>query len=297
MIGGAIGDALGGEFENQEKLKKDPALFVWGGEIEEEKQKYLSDDTQLTLATCQSIIENKGVYPESIGKTLVKWYRRNRFSGLGSATLQSIRGMINGGHWALVGKKGEYGAGNGAAMRIAPLAFWPKELSRALIRDACRITHHNDEAYVGALAVYLAIRGIITGSFENEKEFLKKIALELPDTNVKDRIITYSEIINSKTVTEVAQSYGNSGYVADSVPLALFSVAKTKGKGFVSIMNEIIQAGGDTDTNASIYGQIIGTELGYENLPENWVDLIRNMNDYIWIEPILMNWKKMTDRT
>lgn len=297
MIGGAIGDALGGEYENQENAEKDSTLFVWGGEIEESKPKYLSDDTQLSFATCESIIEQQGVNPESIAETLVSWYRKNRFTGLGSATLQSIRGMINGGYWALVGKKGEYAAGNGAAMRIAPLAFLPEELDRISIRDVCRITHHNDEAYVGALAVYLAIRGILNESLDSRDGFLQKIARELPDTNVKDRITTYSEMVRSKTVAEIAQTYGNSGYVADSVPLALFSVAKTAEKGFEAIMDEIIHAGGDTDTNASIYGQIIGAELGYTNLPKNWVGLIENMNDYIWMEPILINWKKMTDRT
>jgi ADP-ribosylglycohydrolase len=43
-------------------------------------------------------------------------------------------------------------------MRIAPLAFVPSA-DRVVIRDAVRITHHNDEAYLGALAVVLAIRG------------------------------------------------------------------------------------------------------------------------------------------
>jgi ADP-ribosylglycohydrolase len=41
-------------------------------------------------------------------------------------------------------------AGNGGAMRIAPLAFVLDSLDkRVLIRDAVRITHANDEAYLG----------------------------------------------------------------------------------------------------------------------------------------------------
>ena len=45
-------------------------------------------------------------------------------------------------------------------MRIAPLAFFldPEDAGdRQLIRDVCRITHHNEEAYVGALAVVTAV--------------------------------------------------------------------------------------------------------------------------------------------
>ena len=51
-------------------------------------------------------------------------------------------------------------------MRIAPLAFFcdpSDETARRTIRDVARITHHHEEAYVGALAVVVAIRAVSTG--------------------------------------------------------------------------------------------------------------------------------------
>jgi len=40
------------------------------------------------------------------------------------------------------------------------------------LRDICRITHHNDEAYVGALAVVRAIRLVgLVARVRDEKEF------------------------------------------------------------------------------------------------------------------------------
>ena len=45
---------------------------------------------------------------------------------------------------------------DGAAMRLAPLAFVldsDRDDDRRTIRDVCRITHRNDEAYVGGLAI------------------------------------------------------------------------------------------------------------------------------------------------
>ena len=74
-------------------------------------------------------------------------------SGLGSSTLKPLRELQVGGHWALVGRSGEYAAGNGAAMRIAPLAF-KQQVDRQTLKDICSITHKNDEAYTGALAIY-----------------------------------------------------------------------------------------------------------------------------------------------
>ena len=129
IIGGAIGDALGSKFENQEPTQKDSTIFVWGNAVETKEEWNISDDTQLTLATAESILQENGVNAASIAKHFLRWYESRKLSGLGSATLQSLRGMQNGGHWALVGKKGEMAAGNGAAMRIAPLAFWKESIS------------------------------------------------------------------------------------------------------------------------------------------------------------------------
>jgi ADP-ribosyl-[dinitrogen reductase] hydrolase len=140
LLGGAIGDAVGGVPER--------------GEIS------LSDDTQLTLATCEALQVGE-VSPEAIAAAFTRWFRAGAITGVGSSTLKALRDLAAGAHWALSGARGEMAAGNGAAMRIAPLAFLldPSDPGqRMVLRDVCRITHHSDEAYLGALAVVAAIR-------------------------------------------------------------------------------------------------------------------------------------------
>jgi len=95
-----------------------------------------------------------------IAENLLRWFRARRIRRMGSSTLKALRDLDAGGHWVLVGRRGEHAAGNGAAMRIAPLAFCTDpstSLGRQMIRGVCRITHHSEEAYVGALAVVLSI--------------------------------------------------------------------------------------------------------------------------------------------
>ncbi len=150
LLGGALGDAWGGPFDGA----AGPVVF------EVPSQPELSDDTQLTLATCQSINEFGCVDPENLASHLVRWFLAGRIRGMGSSTLKAMRDLAFGTHWALAGRSGEFAAGNGAAMRIAPLAFLLSPADhhdRTLIRDVCRITHRSDEAYVGALAVMLSI--------------------------------------------------------------------------------------------------------------------------------------------
>ena len=81
------------------------------------------------------------------------WFGDGKVTGLGSSTLKALRDLQAGAHWALSGARGEYAAGNGAAMRAAPLAFFldpAVDADRTRLRDIARITHHHDEAYVGS---------------------------------------------------------------------------------------------------------------------------------------------------
>ncbi len=181
LLGGALGDAWGGPTEGtpgpvQFKIPARPVL---------------SDDTQLTLATCEAIVECGHASAEAFASHFLRWYLAGRIRGMGSSTLKAMRDLAVGTHWALAGAKGEFSAGNGAAMRIAPLAFLldpDKPADRVVIRDVCRITHHSDEAYAGALAVVVSIRSVLTGGWSQHQSFLACAVEALPDSAVRDRI-------------------------------------------------------------------------------------------------------------
>jgi ADP-ribosylglycohydrolase len=170
-----------------------------------------------------------------------------------------MRDLATGTHWALAGARGEYAAGNGAAMRVAPLAFLldPADShDRTSIRDVCRITHHNDEAYVGALAVVLAIRSVLSGNWLQQRSFLTAAVDDLPDSAVRDRV---KELLPLQlTGSEVARRFGAPGNVVDTVPLALYCAQFIASEPLTSVLAQTVCAGGDTDTIASIAGQLAG---------------------------------------
>jgi ADP-ribosyl-[dinitrogen reductase] hydrolase len=258
LLLGALGDSLGSSVEGMIPTKR---LAPHIGAI--------TDDTQLTLATCEAIVAAGKVSPEHIAATFTEWHRHRKFRGLGSSTLKALTDLAAGQHWALAGAKGERAAGNGAAMRIAPLAFCldpNTSEDRRTLRDICRMTHHHDEAYIGALAIVLAIRGVACESVALT-ELLTHVAGQLPDSQVRDRL---REIESAKpqSIAAAAAQFGNTGFVADSVPFALFAASQCEDHAPESILQQIIGTGGDTDTNASLAGQIIGAALGYSALPQ-----------------------------
>lgn len=277
LLGGAIGDAMGHGYEQNESVTRRKEVFVWGGEEEKEPEWELSDDTQLTLATAESLVEEGQAIPGKIAEKMLEWFVAGRFSGLGSATLQALQGLRAGGHWAVVGKRGEYAAGNGAAMRIAPLACLQNPPDARTLRDICRITHHSEEAYAGAWAVFHAIRQAISSTAPARNQ-LAAVAEYLPDSRVRDRLIELSALSETNAISDIAEKYGCSDYVVESVPLALFAAQKADAEGIDKVLPALVQCGGDADTNASICGQIAGAKIGAGNLPAEWTGKISRLS-------------------
>lgn len=268
ILGGAVGDAVGLPYEGYDSTV----------EAVELKGQQISDDTQLTLATCEAIIEHNGIVePSVIASRFASWHANRRVSGIGASTHKALSELVAGGHWALVGRKGEYAAGNGAAMRIAPLAFClnPKDHdSRQMIRDVSRITHHNEEAFIGALGVTIAIRVAWAGQLD----FLPYVIESIPDSKVRDRLAAMRQLQIDAPLIDIARRFGCSGYVVESVPFALYGVQRVSLVGFENLMRELISVGGDTDTIASIAGQIAGTLIGKKELPQHLVAQLQELS-------------------
>ena len=248
LLAGALGDAIGAYFEGGSSAS--------GFSIPADLR--ITDDTQLTIATCESIIESGLVSPESVANHFVSWFRERRITGIGSSTLKSFTELDAGGHWALVGATGEYSAGNGAAMRIAPLAFLldpDSDTDRQTIRDICRITHRNDEAYIGALAVVRSIRHVTCGN-QLDIGLLSMLVDTIPDSRVRDRLM---DVRGGLSVPDYAMRFASSGYVVDSVPLAI--LAATQSTDVLSTIQQIVECGGDTDTIASMFGHVFGAAM------------------------------------
>lgn len=283
ILGGAIGDAWGSSYENEQSIDETTAYYL-SPAPKKRRSWNITDDTQLTLATCEALCHAKYT-PQILSEYFVDYYKTGKLEGIGASTLKAILELEVGQHWTQAGRRGEYAAGNGAAMRIAPFAFFTN-IERNDIYDACRITHANDEAYCGALAVHLSLKAIIeTGHLEKEK-LLDAFENHLPDTSVKDRIIEINQLPFETPISDLS-ILGNNGYVVNSVPFAIYSALKVKDLGFEEMLKQVIDTGGDTDTNASIAGQIAGTFIGSKNIPIHLKEKLACLPEYNWIEGIL----------
>ncbi|MFT4533997.1 MAG: ADP-ribosyl-[dinitrogen reductase] hydrolase [Saprospiraceae bacterium] len=173
-------------------------------------------------------------------------------------------------------------------MRIAPIAF-VESCSDSEMRDLCRITHQNDDAYIGAKCVVIAIKEIIKGNWNGRNDLIELIIDQIPDTRVRDRLIEIDELDSLQAIGNL----GNDGYVVNSVPLALAAVNKVKEIGIEEMYLQLIKIGGDTDTNCSIAGQIAGTLIGKVGMPKNLKTKLSELREYEWILSAIENFKKV----
>jgi len=265
IVGGAIGDAFGSPFQNNT-----------APEVSDQHPWRLTDDTQLTLATCEAMIRTWwGVDPSRIAKRFAMWHRASKVIDMGLTTTIALNRLVHGAHWASAGATWELASGNGSAMRAGPLATRldpsdPRDRDR--IHDVSRITHKHLEAYAGALAIVAAVRSAWTGAWRGDENLIALVTPLLPDTLVRDRLLAIQSLGSGHSIVDVASLFGASSYVIESIPLAIYAAQKVGKLGFENLMYEVASAGGDTDSNCSMAGQIVGALLGYGALPSKWLN-------------------------
>jgi ADP-ribosylglycohydrolase len=88
---------------------------------------------------------------------------------------------------------------------------------------------------------------------------------------VRDRLLTYAALPPTTNLADAARRFGATGYVVESVPFALFAAQRVHELGFAGMLEQVIAAGGDTDTNASLAGQVAGASLGLHCLPDEFL--------------------------
>jgi len=294
LLGTAVGDSLGLPYEglSQERIKKlfpDTSkhhIFFGKGMV--------SDDTEHACFTAQAIIRSKGdvnEFQKQLARSL-RWWLVTLPAGIGFATLRSIIKL-----WFGINpkKSGVFSAGNGPSMRapILGVAFGhDHEKLKQYVKASTEITHSDPKAYYAALTVALASLDVVCVDKQWQADFQNTLKTLIPELDAEEfhGLIEEARISanNNEPVTQFAQEIGSingiSGYSYHTIP-CVFQVLFKHGNDFEKGLQEIIKAGGDTDTAGAIYGGIIGARAGKQVIPEDWINNIiewpRTIN---WIE-------------
>jgi ADP-ribosylglycohydrolase len=283
LLGLAIGDALGMPFEgwsptsikrhwSKKVFLPSPSRGLGPGQY--------TDDTLMALCHARSLIEKGVVDPEDIGKKFVEWYDSGNLRGIGGTTAYAIRRLKKGYDWQESGATGEYAAGNGGAMRIAPVGlFYHNDLSalKEAVKKAVIITHNNPEAVAGALAVAYLVAKSVREEL-NPDAALQDVSNFIGPSKVSENLRQVGELLSSGTATEKAlEILGTSGYVVETVASAVFCFLSSPRDFYNTVVNAV-EGGIDSDTTAAVAGAISGSYNGIKGIPQNWLWGVEDSN-------------------
>ena len=210
VYGVAVGDAVGLPVQFERRDTYHISDMIGHGTFDMPAGSW-SDDTSLTIATCDSIRRQGKVDIEDIRRRFEMWYNIGMYTPFGSA--YDIGGTcalaISRGH----GMDDEYSNGNGSLMRIIPLAF-VLDITDQEIRKVSAITHAHQRAMNGCVYYIHIAKGLLEG------RDLKELILEyVPE----DSIYSMAREIENKSRDEISSS----GYVVDTFVAAMWCLLNT----------------------------------------------------------------------
>lgn len=272
LLAGAIGDCLGAAYEGYSGT--DVAEAYYDGRFQPASLTMgdWTDDTSMLIATAQSIAERGEVDGEDLARRYLAWFETGG-RGIGRATYHAMKRLQSGNPWQEAGEKGEYAAGNGVAMRVAPVGLYhANDLSglREDVETCGVITHRNDEALAGGFAVAYAVAKAAAGELDTETVLLE-ILDQLEPSRVADNLSECARLLEEDVPPlEALPELRLGGAAFETVPTAFFCFLRNPHDLQETIVSSIV-AGGDTDTRACIAGAIAGTYLGHEAIPNRWL--------------------------
>ncbi|MBI2375675.1 MAG: ADP-ribosylglycohydrolase family protein [Deltaproteobacteria bacterium] len=256
LVGAAVGDALGFFRENLPpafaKLRFGSKPAHHAGRIRfMRKPGSISDDTQLTVLVARAIANDGSVSVETFEKSLGEWLPRA--IGAGRATLRAARALAKGQH-----APDPKSLGNGAAMRVAPLAVafgaTPKLLDA--VRTISAVTHEHPEAIAGAELVALFFsRALLRLDLD-----MDAIDRAIHETSTKDAPRWRSTLAAAHASAISTGDLGKtSGLVFDTLAAALHLFTRFP-KDPARGLELLFTKGGDVDTIAAIYAGLVGAK-------------------------------------
>lgn len=244
VYGLAVGDALGVPFEFRPRGSFSCTGMVGHGTHGKPAGTW-SDDTSMTIATCDSIRELGRIDPADMRIRFERWISGGAYTvdgtfDFGGTTRRALRDGT--------GCAGERDNGNGSLMRIAPLAF--TDATDDEVRAVSAITHAHATSTGACVRLVRALRRLAAGESPAAVAASCGVDPAAPSDSIR-----------------------SGGYVLDTLKAALWCLAGTPG--YTECVLAAVNLGGDTDTTAAVAGALAGAAYGESAIPARWIGSLR----------------------
>lgn len=259
-LGLAIGDALGAtvEFMTPREIAVQYGVHdtLCGGGWLHLKPGQVTDDTTMSLALGSSILAQGRVDAFAAALAFDGWMRAKPVD-IGNTVRRNLLQFRKTGNPEA--PYSDHDAGNGAAMRVLPVALATLGQAEETVRAACRaqahVTHHCALSDAACECLVFMVHDALHGADKNHllHRYAHPLAARHPEFKFR----------------AVRPSSNPSGYVVDTMQAVFQSFFDTDD--FRGCLIDVVNRGGDADTTGAIAGMLAGALYGLEAIPETWL--------------------------
>lgn len=289
LLGLAVGDAAGVPFEgisrSNFKWNTVPRHKFKGFGTHKQPPGTWSDDTSMTMCLVHSIIDMNGkVVPEDVMNKFMDWYFYAQYTATGNVfdcglicqhAIESWRYQVP---IEMCARKDERANGNGALMRILPLAFLPETEDdlRKDVYSVAGLTHGHPVSQLCCTIYVMAAREMFLGEKDKEaalragfkKGYEDSCACHFPEIKAIEKNIHMKS----------PKAIKSDGYVVNTLTAAFWCFLHTNS--YEKCVRAAINLGYDTDTTAAVAGGLAGIYYGFEKIPKYYLE---NLAKATWI--------------
>ena len=303
LLGLAVGDALGVpvEFAPRAARAQDPVTGLRAYGTHRQPAGTWSDDSSLTFCLAETLARPGGRSgaPDlaDFARRSVNWLYQSYWTAtgetfdVGNATRFAIDCLQRGIEPTKAGPNSEFDNGNGALMRILPLAFhdiWRAEkldLNAAwvLTESVASVTHGHPRSTLGCFLYLLIARGLLAGLAPAEA-YAKMCELANPwlangstPAVVEDK--HYATTLSGELFNLGEDKISSTGYVVHTLEAALWCLLKHDT--YAATVLAAVNLGDDTDTTGAVAGGLAGLAYGEAGIPAEWLAALARRADIV----------------
>ena len=231
-----------------------------------------SDDGAQALCLLDSLVRSGTLDLDDLAARMLAWYDDGLWAvdgvvfDVGVQTASALRDFAHRRDPRTSGMVNPDGQGNGALMRVLPLALWHTGDDAELVRDAglqALVTHGHVMNQVACAFYCLWARRLLDGH-EPLAGWADALAWLRAHETDPDRLVAVERLA-------LDEPPDGSGYVVQSFRAARWLLARCSS--YEETVKRAIALGNDTDTTACIAGGLAGIAFG--NVPDRWLAALR----------------------
>jgi ADP-ribosylglycohydrolase len=266
LLGHATGNALGVPTEFLGTADRIAGEFPGGVQEvlrQDSPESPYDDDLALTLVLAEELLQPE-VDLGRLAQRWIKWMRRDG-RGIGIWTRTALEHIAQ--HDSPPGSTGGQ-AGNGPLSRCLPVALAAHRTPANLVSGTYHtaiLTHPDERCAWAAVAVNVAAARFLAG----KRDFIPDVIEALRNNDAPDELLAAVRRVPLEKREDLTVQGPSAGYAVHAMEIALWFAYHEPNlrRGLIWLVN----AGGDTDTNAAIAGGLMGARDGESAVPPEWI--------------------------